>query len=266
MNTINTFIINDCMVWTNPGEAAEGMTVIIDDTVFDNKYNHMALAYVHYDTRTIYVNNSMTKANESIINAALSHEVGHIRRDAVYIMDDQCQHHIDACEYAADRYAYDKGYDILAVLEYLSVHGLGEFNARIENLKKYINKQYCGKTPLEIMLELGHGATIHKHVSNLSNTNLLKLFKLTSTLRKAENNMNYNKDVRKHTIAITSFMCGIANGISNKYGYGSNTTQMVLGAFVGGVGMFTLAKYSAKKGFLTTVLLSVVNEINKRGL
>lgn len=265
MNTINTSIINGRTVWTNPGLASENLTVAINDDIFLKEYNHLPLAFVTHEDHVIYVNKAFTKTDSIIRDAILSHEVGHIRTSAVYNIADACQFHIDACEYAADRYSLDNGYAIINALE-LMIKEFPEAKGRLENLLAYKRGEYKAKTPFEIMLEMGHGNWALDLVSKLSYSNLIKATKIAIKLKESESKINYCKSIKYSIISKTSTYAGLVNGMLNAKGIKVNGIATLLSALIGCMGIFTAAKISAKKGFITTLLLALNYEIAKRDL
>lgn len=87
-----------------------------------------AVAFAFPTEREIYINTPMTKLPRIYANAIIAHEIGHIvlkhNPGATYAMDNaMCKGQGFDIELEADKYAQDRGYDMIGALHYLARHG-----------------------------------------------------------------------------------------------------------------------------------------------
>ena len=87
-----------------------------------------AAAFAFPTKREIYINTPMTKLPRIYANAIIAHEVGHIvlkhNPGATYAADNAaCKGQGFEIELEADKYAQDRGYDMIGALHYLARNG-----------------------------------------------------------------------------------------------------------------------------------------------
>lgn len=87
-----------------------------------------AAAFALPADREIYINTPMTKLPRGLANAIIAHEVGHIvlkhTPGKTYAADNHaCKGHGFEIELEADKYAQDRGYDMIGALHHLARNG-----------------------------------------------------------------------------------------------------------------------------------------------
>ena len=87
-----------------------------------------AAAFAFPTEREIYINTPMTKLPRIYANAVIAHEVGHIVLEhnpgVTYAADNAaCRGQGFEIELEADKYAQDRGYDMIGALHYLARNG-----------------------------------------------------------------------------------------------------------------------------------------------
>lgn len=87
-----------------------------------------AAAFAIPSKKEIYINTPMTKIPRGYANAIIAHEIGHILLEhdpgATYAADNAaCKGHGFEIELEADKFAQDRGYDMIGALHHLYRHG-----------------------------------------------------------------------------------------------------------------------------------------------
>ena len=111
------------------------------------KGSPMGMALVTNGVNEIYINKELLELPGYVIDAAIIHEVGHLKDNAIYYQWDKVKAWLGVSntvlemEFIADKFAHDNGQDMLGALRYLEEHYPDFRNVqttkRIQRLESY---------------------------------------------------------------------------------------------------------------------------------